>query len=162
MSVYRHHQAEHPVLPEGTPLATFGQRAGAMLVDVLAIFLVWIPLAMLVGFLISKGVLGHAPQGEVVMAANAGPGRWVFLPVGLLYFTLGTWLGHGRTLGKWLFKIRVASLEHRNLTLWICLERTLGYFASMLEFGFGFIQFFLHPNRQTVHDRIAETVVIRR
>lgn len=30
-----------------------------------------------------------------------------------------------------------------------------------LEVGFGFLQYFTHPNRQTVHDRIAETIVIR-
>jgi uncharacterized RDD family membrane protein YckC len=36
----------------------------------------------------------------------------------------------------------------------------LGYGASTLELGFGFIQYFIHPNRQTVHDRIAETIVI--
>jgi len=33
--------------------------------------------------------------------------------------------------------------------------------ASFLEFGFGFVQYFIHPNRRTVHDRIAETIVIR-
>jgi uncharacterized RDD family membrane protein YckC len=46
------------------------------------------------------------------------------------------------------------------LSLWHCIERALGYAASALEAGFGFAQFFLHPNRQTVHDRIAETIVV--
>jgi len=40
-------------------------------------------------------------------------------------------------------------------------ERALGYGASSLELGFGFIQYFIHPNRRTVHDRMAETIVIR-
>jgi len=31
----------------------------------------------------------------------------------------------------------------------------------MLEFGFGFIQYFIHPNKRTVHDRIADTIVVR-
>lgn len=39
-------------------------------------------------------------------------------------------------------------------------ERALGYGASALEGGFRFIQYFIHPNRQTVHDRIAETIVV--
>ncbi len=30
--------------------------------------------------------------------------------------------------------------------------------STTLEFGFGFFQYFMHPNRQTVHDRIAETM----
>jgi hypothetical protein len=29
-----------------------------------------------------------------------------------------------------------------------------------LEFGFGFVQYFLADNRQTTHDRIAGTIVI--
>jgi hypothetical protein len=47
------------------------------------------------------------------------------------------------------------------MTLWNSLERSLGYGASFLEFGFGFLQYFIHPNRCTVHDRIAETIVIK-
>ncbi len=39
--------------------------------------------------------------------------------------------------------------------------QALGYGASALEGGFGFIQFFLHHNRQCVHDRIAETIVVK-
>ena len=41
------------------------------------------------------------------------------------------------------------------------MERALGYGASLLEAGSGFFQYLIHPNRQTVHDRIAETVVVR-
>jgi uncharacterized RDD family membrane protein YckC len=78
-----------------------------------------------------------------------------------LYFGLWTYFGHGQTLGKKLMKIRVISLVHEHLTLWHSIERSLGYGASILEGGFGFLQFFIHPNRQTVHDRIAETIVVR-
>jgi hypothetical protein len=56
--------------------------------------------------------------------------------------------------------IRVLSLAHDHLTLWHSIERSLGYAASTLEGGFGFLQYFIHPNCQTVHDRIAETVVV--
>jgi uncharacterized RDD family membrane protein YckC len=37
----------------------------------------------------------------------------------------------------------------------------LGYGASALEAGFGFFQYFLQPNRACVHDRIAETIVVK-
>jgi uncharacterized RDD family membrane protein YckC len=57
-------------------------------------------------------------------------------------------------------RIRVVSLAHDHLTLSHSLERALGYAASALEAGFGFVQYFIHPNRQTVHDRIAETIVV--
>ena len=57
--------------------------------------------------------------------------------------------------------IRVMSLAHHRLSLWHSIERSLGYGDSALEFGFGFMQYFLNPNRRTVHDRIGETIVIR-
>jgi uncharacterized RDD family membrane protein YckC len=47
------------------------------------------------------------------------------------------------------------------LTLWQSVERALGYGASFLEGGFGFVQYFFAPNRRTVHDRIAETIVVQ-
>jgi uncharacterized RDD family membrane protein YckC len=45
--------------------------------------------------------------------------------------------------------------------MWHSVERALGYGASALEAGFGFLQYFIHPNRRTVHDRIAETIVVK-
>jgi len=56
--------------------------------------------------------------------------------------------------------IRVVSTSHERLSLWHSIERALGYAASALEGGFGFAQYFVHPNHRTVHDRIAETIVV--
>lgn len=81
-----------------------------------------------------------------------------FLPV--LYFAAMFYLFKGQTIGKYLFRIKVISLYHEHLGLWHCIERSLGYFASALEFGFGFIQALWNPNRMTLHDKIGETVVI--
>ena len=50
---------------------------------------------------------------------------------------------------------------HDRITFWQAVERALGYGASMLEGGFGFFQYFIYPNRRCVHDRIAETIVIK-
>jgi uncharacterized RDD family membrane protein YckC len=82
------------------------------------------------------------------------------LPV--LYFAFSFYFFNGQTIGKYLLRIRVLSLYHKNLGLWHCIERSLGYFASALEFGFGFIQAFWNPNRMTLHDKIGETIVIER
>jgi len=82
------------------------------------------------------------------------------LAVVVAYFGIATWLGNGRTLGKRLARIRVVSLTHERLGLWQSVERALGYGASALEAGFGFLQVFLNTNRRAVHDRIAETIVV--
>jgi uncharacterized RDD family membrane protein YckC len=64
------------------------------------------------------------------------------------------WAKHSSTYELYLY-------VHRRMTLWHSFERALGYGASALELGFGFFQYFIHPNRRTVHDRIAETIVVR-
>jgi uncharacterized RDD family membrane protein YckC len=78
----------------------------------------------------------------------------------VLYFGLFLWQGNGRTPGKRLLKIRVVSLVHTHIHFWHAVERALGYGAALLEGGFGFIQFFLHPYRRCAQDRLAETIVV--
>jgi uncharacterized RDD family membrane protein YckC len=78
----------------------------------------------------------------------------------VLYFFLALYLGNGQTPGKRVMRTKVISLTHNHITLWQALERALGYGASSLEAGFGFVQFFLQRNRQCAHDRLAETIVI--
>jgi len=86
--------------------------------------------------------------------------HWYSLLALVLYFGLGTYFGNGQTPGKRLARIRVVSTLHPQLSLWHALERALGYGASALELGFGFLQYFIADNRQTVHDRIAGTIVV--
>ncbi|HSG26835.1 MAG TPA: RDD family protein [Candidatus Krumholzibacterium sp.] len=91
-----------------------------------------------------------------------GFGNWAAgAPAFMFYFTFVTWLLRGRTAGKALFRIRVVRLMGDRLSLWNSLGRTGGYAASAATFFIGFLEAFWHPNRQTVHDRIAGTVVIR-
>lgn len=56
--------------------------------------------------------------------------------------------------------VLVVSIIHPHLTLWHNIERALGYTASSLEAGIGFLQYFKHSNHKTVHDRIAVTIVV--
>jgi len=68
----------------------------------------------------------------------------------------------GRTPGKFLFGIRIIRLDGKDIHIWQSFGRAGGYAASISTAGIGFLEAFWHPNRQTVHDRIAGTVVIRR
>jgi uncharacterized RDD family membrane protein YckC len=145
----------------GVKLASFPARAAALLIDLLlasALFvaLMMVPIA-LIRFI--PALRAWDAQRNIHIEMNFLH-NWYSLAYTVLFFGLSLYWGRGRTVGKRLMKIRVVSLRHHRLSLWHCIERALGYGASALELGFGFFQYFIHPNRQTVHDRIAETIVI--
>ncbi len=140
-------------LLKGFLLASFGRRAAAFAID-MGIVILFLGLLS-----IPEALRSIAATGNSHIEINPYHG-WQLLSLPL-YFGLWTYFGHGQTLGKKLLKIRVVSVTHEHLSLWHSIERSLGYGASILEGGFGFLQYFIHPNRQTVHDRIAETIVIK-
>ena len=140
---------------DGVPLASFRSRTAAFIVDLMLVLVI----VIVVG--ISR-TLSHQGQSMVgFMDIRFEPFRNLWdLAILVFYFGLTTFLGRGQTIGKRLFRIRVVSIAHDHLSLWHSIERALGYAASALEAGFGFMQYFIHPNCQTVHDRIAETIVV--
>lgn len=99
--------------------------------------------------------IANAPKALVTMM------KVVFGLLPVIYFTVSFYFFNGRTFGKFICRLRVISLYHNHIGLWHCIERSLGYFASGLEFGFGFIQAFWNPNRMSLHDKIGETVVVK-
>jgi hypothetical protein len=78
-----------------------------------------------------------------------------------LYFTAFTMLMRGQTPGKKLLGLRVIRLDGRPITGWIAFERFGGYAASAATGLLGFAQILWDRNRQGIHDKVAETVVIR-
>lgn len=158
MRIYDAHETKRMQQVHGAQLASFKARAGAFVFDFLLAFLLFVVAFILGAKLASSlGLLKLKTNVNLKFDLH----HWYSLIVVVFYFGLSTYLGNGRTLGKRLAGIRVVSLAHEKMTLWQSFERALGYGASALEFGFGFIQYFIHPNRRTVHDRIAETIVVK-
>jgi uncharacterized RDD family membrane protein YckC len=153
----------------GIELATFGQRAAAILIDFLLVALLWVPSKMGLQYLIEQKLhvpqqLYHSSSGHTTADVRFDLERtldvaWTVCLVA--YFGIFVRATNGLTPGKRLMHIRVVSLEHERITRWQAVERALGYGASALEGGFGFIQYFIYKNHTCVHDRIAETIVIR-
>jgi uncharacterized RDD family membrane protein YckC len=140
----------------GAPLASFGRRLAAFVLDFGFTAVVFMLGAIFVfGPIVKKmGLLHH----DLHLTFDFH--EWYSLVFLVLYFGLTTYWGNGQTPGKRLCKIRFVSLAEERITLWTAIERALGYGASAFELGFGFLQYFLHPNCRTVHDRIAETIVV--
>jgi uncharacterized RDD family membrane protein YckC len=153
---YNAHETERMHAMHGLPLASFKSRAAAFAIDFILAFTLFIVMLIPSNKLIRRFGL---VTGDVNLKFDFE--HWYSLIFLVVYFALSTYWGNGKTIGKWLLGIRVVSLVHDRMSLWQSCERALGYGASLLEFGFGFVQYFIHPNRRTVHDRIAETIVIQ-
>jgi uncharacterized RDD family membrane protein YckC len=135
---------------DGVRLATFRQRAIGFGVDFLIVSVI---------------------RKVVSVAWDALPHGWdqhtridlthVFsAAVFFAYFTIAVYVGRGRTPGKRVARTSVVSLRAARLTRWQSFERALGYGASAVEAGLGYLQFFRNRNRQCAHDRLAETIVV--
>ena len=136
---------------DGLPLASFRQRAAGFCID---LFLV--SLARKVGQYLWQNFVPHGWERHTLLNLP----HLMDVIVLILYFSLALYLGRGQTVGKRIARTQVVSLTHDRVNLWQSFERALGYGASFLELGFGFVQFFLNRNRQCAHDRLAETVVV--
>jgi len=151
---YHPHETQRMLALEGVELASFVRRAAALAIDMLAVILLFVVLA------IPLAIYAKTHQIEAHFSFDPFE-NWYSTLLPVVYCGLSVWLTNGRTLGKWLTGIRIVSLAHERMSLWHSVERSLGYGASLLEAGSGFFQYAIHPNKQTVHDRIAETIVVR-
>lgn len=101
-------------------------------------------------------------QGGIMrFIANALDDLGIGFGWGALYFTTFTVIGRGQTPGKRLFGTRVIRLDGRPVGWWLSFERFGSYFASFSTGMLGFAQIFWDRNRQALHDKAVETVVIR-
>lgn len=148
---------------EGAPLASFASRLTAFAIDFTLAILSYVVFSLVLIFIAAKFglVRGHVHFAfDPFHVGESHSDSLISLAYFVAFLGLSNYIGNGATLGKRLMRIRAVSLVHRRLSLWHSIERALGYGASALEAFFGFFQYFIHPNRRTVHDRIAETIVI--
>jgi hypothetical protein len=78
-----------------------------------------------------------------------------------LYLTITHAWWKGTSIGKKLFRIRVVMIDKRPLNWWLSFERAGGYAAGFATGLLGFAQIFWDPNRQAIHDKVSETIVIQ-
>jgi uncharacterized RDD family membrane protein YckC len=171
---YDSSKIKHSSQLEGLELADFTRRFIALFIDLIILFIVLFVTGTILDYcgLIDFGLkIGISPEKTSNIIPDVNNNIHINVPeflkiifkllIPVLYFGLITFCTNGYTLGKRIFRIRIISTNHKHLTLWHSIERSLGYYASSLEFGFGFLQYFIDYNRRTVHDRIAETIVIK-
>ena len=84
----------------------------------------------------------------------------VFLIGSTIYF-VASWAATGQTLGKMAMSIKVIRTDSSPLDLRFAFIRFLGCFLSVATLGIGFIILAFDSHKQSLHDRIADTYVVK-
>lgn len=161
MKHYDPHHIERLKALQGKPLAAFWQRAIAFGIDCfIALLLTLISLIIL---RVSEGRLKVSwtyIEGDLMFDSEFMSVLFELIaPV--IYFGLSVYFSQGKTIGKWIVGIRIVPTTHDRISLLHSIERAMAYATSILEFGFGFANFFMNHNRRTLGDKVGETIVIR-
>jgi uncharacterized RDD family membrane protein YckC len=137
-----------PAGSAGVVPAGFWRRAGALLVDLLVVWLL-----LQVG-----GALGAA-LAPGTLVARAFDHAYV-LVVPAAYFVLMHGTG-GRTFGKMLFGARVVTVIGAPIGYPRALGRYLASFAALLPLAAGFLTAAARADKRGLHDLLAGTRVVR-
>lgn len=137
--------------PGGPPLASWGQRVGAYLVDILIGTGIW-----LVGFVLGS-VLGAASDAlGVLFLVAGGIGSLVFL-----FWNLVKQGKTGQTVGKGVLNIRLVRLDGINPPgAGLSIGRYFLHIIDGLPCYLGYLWPLWDDKRQTFADKIVNTVVV--
>jgi uncharacterized RDD family membrane protein YckC len=145
--------SESAVLGGREVRAPFALRCGALLVDYVLVMAI-AALATIVARMFGGG---SRVAGDALMDV----GFVCALVVGGLNFVVLPGLA-GRTVGKWVTGLRIERRDGDQLSFLRALARhTVGYLASLLTLGLGFLLAGFNREGRALHDLIAGTVVVR-
>lgn len=122
------------------PRAGFWERMGAALLDIIL-------LSIVVSF------IAHSPLARLM-------GPPFSLVVALAYFA-GMWAWKGTTIGGTVLNLKVVRLDDQPVTFMVAVVRSLTSMLSFIVFFLGFFWIAFDRDKQSWHDKIAGTVVVR-
>ncbi len=139
-------------------LADVWTRFAALILDNIILYVLGTISGFVVGFLAAM-LLPAQSQTDgnfTVLGALVG------LAVQVGYHVYFLTQHNGRTPGKMAMRIRIVKVNGEKLTvLDAFLRNFVGYIISGLMLGLGYFWAFIDPQRQTVHDKIAGTLVVK-
>ena len=132
----------------------FWPRVGASILDTIILVIITSPILI--------AIYGWAYYTDESMPLIAGPAdflvSWVFPAVAVIMF----WLYRQATPGKMAVSARVVDARTgKSLSVGQAIGRYLAYFVSALPLCLGIIWVAFDPKKQSWHDKLAGTVVIR-
>jgi uncharacterized RDD family membrane protein YckC len=159
-----------PISPGGLPLADFGPRLLAYLIDVILVSIVVAIVAIPAFILVVTQVVLPADDANLdpFLALVPVVGLEVLFSLGIQYlYSVELMLRSGQTLGKRIMKIRVIPLDPRlPLTRLTAFKRYAAQFLPSLFVGFYLLiddlwPLWDKPFQQALHDKAAQTVVVK-
>ncbi|HEX8069122.1 MAG TPA: RDD family protein [Pyrinomonadaceae bacterium] len=144
---------ESVVLAGREARAPFALRCGAWLVD----YVVVVGIAACATLVARMFGGGSRAAGDALMDT----GFVIALAASALNFVVLPGLA-GRTVGKWLTGLRIERRDGEPVSfLRALLRHTVGYLATLLTAGLGFLVAGFNREGRALHDLIAGTVVVR-
>jgi uncharacterized RDD family membrane protein YckC len=142
---------ERPLRRAPGERAPFSLRCGALLIDYTVVAAIVAFSTLLARMFSARSTADAAISAGLIVAAVVAALDLVLLPA----FT-------GRTVGKWATGLRVERRDGARLGFGhAMLRHTLGYLASLVTLGLGFLLAALSRDGRALHDIIAGTVVVR-
>src|SRR5688500_15353867 len=140
----------------------FFRRAGAFLVDLLVIILLFTLMGMMTYLGYKVGLAAHH---RLVSWSNAAP-LVSYLTFACMFLTAAYFVVfhgmEGKTIGKWLLGVRVVSSDQSPLTYRQALLRGFGAVGfGLVSFGLSFVWILWQREKRGWHDFLARTWVIR-
>ena len=135
---------------EGIVYAGFWRRAGATLLDGVIVSIVNLLLTMLINLL---------PQTETVVATIINTTS-LLIGIGYYIYFIGN---RGQTPGKMIMKIKVQDIANGEILGYkrAISREVFGKFISGVVFGLGYLLMIRDKDKQTWHDKIAKSVVVK-
>ncbi len=87
---------------------------------------------------------------------------WVTSGIGIsIAYLLGFWVWRGQTPGKMAVGVKIIRTDSSPIKWQCALRRFLGYIASLVTLFIGFIWVAFDDRKQGMHDKIADTYVVK-
>jgi uncharacterized RDD family membrane protein YckC len=143
--------------------AGFWIRLVAYLIDYVIVFLPMMVAGVASTLLLVPAI--ESPQGGgfsplAVLLFSAGGILTLLLSI---LYPLYFWVSRGATPGKMLLNLRIVTEEGQSpIDTKQALLRLVGYFVNSFTLGIGFLLIAFSTDKRGLHDRLAETSVVRR
>jgi len=135
-------------------LASFGERFGALCLDLLMLFFIWITVVVVLSLLIFTNRSERGGELYVLLMFLIVFGLWSFYMVGM-------WAFGGTSLGKKAFGIKIVGPDRKTPSLMRSLARFAMFWVSLTAFCIGFLWAAWEKKNRTWHDLVAGTEVIK-